>query len=303
MTLPSEALAQIIDMMRQGGPDLSAPPEQARAAFDAMVGGMPAPPDAAFAHDNLGGVPALRYGPADLSAPTLLYLHGGGYVVGNAWGYRGLVAALADAAGVTAYVIDYRLAPEHPFPAAIDDSATAYRALLDRGHDAGRLALAGDSAGGGLTVATLLRLRDTGAPMPGAGFLISPWADLACAGASMTGKAAADPALTEAGLRTMAAYYLGSADSADPLASPIHADLTGLPPLLVHVGTAELLLDDAIRLAAAAGRDDVALTLELWPGLIHVWHAFAFMLPEGAAAVAAAGAFLRGHVAPAKVAA
>jgi len=298
--LPSEALAQLVEMMRQGGPDLSAPPEQARAAFDAMVGTMPAPPDAAFVQESLGGVPALRYGPADPSAPVLLYLHGGGYVVGNAWGYRGLVAALADASGMSAYAIDYRLAPEHPFPAAIDDAAAAFRALVDRGHDSSRIAIAGDSAGGGLTVATLLRLRDTGAILPGAAFLISPWADLACAGASMTGKAAADPALTETGLRRMAAYYLDQADPADPLASPIHADLRGLPPILVHVGTAEILLDDALRLAAAAGRDDVALTLEIWPGLIHVWHAFAFMLPEGAAAVAAAGAFLRERVATAR---
>ena len=116
----------------------------------------------------------------------------------------------------------------------------------------------------------------------------------------MTGKAAADPALTEAGLRRMAAYYLDQVDSADPFASPIHADLAGLPPILVHVGTAEILLDDALRLATAAGRDNVALTLDIWPGLIHVWHAFAFMLPEGAAAVAAAGAFLRERVTTAK---
>jgi acetyl esterase/lipase len=287
-------------MMRQGGPDLSAPPEQARAAFDAMVATLPAPPDAAFVQESLGAVPALRYGPADPSAPVLLYLHGGGYVVGTPWGYRGLVAALADASGMTTYAIDYRLAPEHPFPAAIDDAAAAFRALIDRGHDPSRIAIAGDSAGGGLTVATLLRLREAGSPLPGAAFLISPWADLGCTGPSMTGKAAADPALTEAGLRRMAAYYLDQADPADPLASPIHADLTGLPPILVHVGTAEILLDDALRLAAAAGRDDVALTLEIWPGLIHVWHAFAFMLPEGAAAVAAAGAFLRERVTTAK---
>jgi acetyl esterase/lipase len=301
--LPSEALAQLVEMMRQGGPDLSAPPEQARAAFDAMVATLPAPPDAAFVEESLAGVPALRYGSADPAAPTLLYLHGGGYVVGNAWGYRGLVAALAEAAGMAAYAIDYRLAPEHPFPAAIDDSAAAFHALIDRGHDPNRIAIAGDSAGGGLTVATLLRLRETSMPMPGAAFLISPWADLACSGASMTGKAAADPSLTEAGLRRMAAHYLGRADADDPLASPIHADLAGLPPILIHVGTAEILLDDALRLAAAAGRDDVALTLEIWPGLIHVWHAFAFMLPEGAAAVAAAGAFLRERVTTAKVAA
>jgi acetyl esterase/lipase len=301
--MPSEALAQLVEMMRQGGPDLSAPPEQARAAFDAMVATLPAPPDVAFVEESLAGVPALRYGSADPTAPILLYLHGGGYVVGNAWGYRGLVAALAEAAGMAAYAIDYRLAPEHPFPAAIDDSAAAFRALIDRGHDPNRIAIAGDSAGGGLTVATLLRLRETSTPMPGAAFLISPWADLDCSGPSMTGKAAADPSLTEAGLRRMAAHYLGQADAADPLASPIHADLAGLPPILIHVGTAEILLDDALRLAAAAGRDDVALTLEIWPGLIHVWHAFAFMLPEGAAAVAAAGAFLRERVTTGKIAA
>jgi acetyl esterase/lipase len=289
-------------MMRQGGPDLSAPPEQARVAFDAMVASLPAPPDVAFVEESLAGVPALRYGLADPSAPTLLYLHGGGYVVGNAWGYRGLVAALADASGMAAYAIDYRLAPEHPFPAAIDDAGAAFRALIDRGHDPSRIAIAGDSAGGGLTVATLLRLRDAGATLPGAAFLISPWADLGCTGPSMIGKAAADPSLTEAGLRGMAAHYLGGTDPAAPLASPINADLTGLPPMLIHVGTAEILLDDALRLATAAGRDDVAVTLEVWPGLFHVWHAFAFMLPEGAAAVAGAGAFLRERLAAGQVA-
>lgn len=294
--MASEALTQIVAQMRQGGPDLSAPPAEARAAFDALVAGLPAPPEAEFTVDDLGGVSALRHGPADPAAATLLYLHGGGYVVGNARGYRGLAAAIGTTAGANAFAIDYRLAPEHRFPAAIDDAAAAYRALVARGHDPRRIVIAGDSAGGGLTVATLLRLRDAGVELPAAAFLISPWADLGLTGASMLGKAAADPSLTEAGLRSMAAHYLDTTAATDPAASPIHADLTGLPPLLIHVGSAEVLLDDAVRLAAAAGRDDVAVRLEIWPGLIHVWHAFAFMLPEGAAAIATAGAFLREHL-------
>jgi len=297
MTVASEALTQIIAQMRSGGPDLAAPPIEARANFDALVEGLPAPPDADFAENALGGVPALRYGAADPAGSVLLYLHGGAYVVGSARGYRGLAAALATAAGASAYAIDYRLAPEHRFPAAIDDAVAAYKALLALGHDPRRIVIAGDSAGGGLTVAMLLRLRDAGVAMPAAAFLISPWADLGFTGASMTGKADADPSLTEAGLRAMAAHYLGDSDPGDPLASPIHADLSGLPPLLIHVGSSEILLDDAVRLAGAAGRDGVAVQLAVWPELIHVWHAFAAFLPEGAAAIGDAGAFLRARLA------
>lgn len=296
-TPPSPALAPLIEGMRQGGLDFAASPQQARADFAALLETMPAPPDADFAEIMLGGVPALRYGDDDTAKPALLYLHGGAYISGSARGYRGLAAAVARAAGATAFALDYRLAPEAPFPAAIEDVVAAYRALLAAGHVPDRVALVGDSAGGGLAMAALLKLRDEGLPMPAAGLLLSPWVDLTCSGASMESKASADPSLTAPGLRASAGYYLGERDPRDPLASPIFADLSGLPPLLIHVGSSEILMDDAVALAAAAGRANTYARLEIWPEMIHVWHGFHFMLPEGEAAVATAGAFLRDEMA------
>jgi acetyl esterase/lipase len=229
-------------------------------------------------------------GAADDAA--LFYLHGGAYVAGSAQGYRGLAAELGRAAGVRLFSADYRLAPEHPFPAAVDDGVAAYRALLDRGFDPSRLVVAGDSAGGGLTLAVLVALRDGGAPLPAAALLISPWADLGCDSESIAAKAVEDPALTAESLRASAARYLAGTDPRHPLASPCFADLTGLPPLLIQVGSAEILLDDAVRVARAAGAAGVDVRLEIWPQMIHVWHAFGFMLSAGRRAIAEAGTFL-----------
>jgi acetyl esterase/lipase len=193
--------------------------------------------------------------------------------------------------------VDYRLAPEHAFPAAADDGLAAYRALLESGTDPRDLVLAGDSAGGGLSLATLLAARAAGLPQPAAVVLFSPWVDLTLDGASMTSKADADPIFTEAALRSFAELYVPSGDRSHPLASPLFADLAGLPPLLVQVGSDELLLDDAVRLAAHAGAADVAVTLDIGPNLPHVFQLNYGRLDEADAALDRAARFLADHLA------
>jgi phosphinothricin tripeptide acetyl hydrolase len=192
---------------------------------------------------------------------------------------------------------DYRLAPEHPFPAAVDDAVAAYRWLLDRGQTPERMVLAGDSAGGGLTVATLLALRDRGLPLPAAGVCISPWVDLTLSGASYDAKAATDPIVTRDGVTEMARAYLGQTEARTPLASPLFADLSGLPPLLIQVGSEEVLLDDSVALAKRAKTAGVDATLEIWPSMIHVWHWFLPMLDEAQAAIDVIGAFVQARTA------
>ncbi len=293
-----EQLDAVVGIMRQGaGPDLSAAPAVARSQFDAMLANIPSPEGLAFSQGTAGGVPAMwSDSPGAAADRTLLYLHGGAFVIGNAVGYRPVWGGLARAAGARGLAIDYRLAPEHPFPAAVDDAVAAYRWLLAEGRKPGSIVIAGDSAGGGLAVSMLVKARDEGLPMPAAALAISPWSDLECVGQSIVTKAQADPALDKAGLVNMAAHYLGRRSPREPLASPIHADLRGLPPLLIQVGSAEILLDDAIRLAGVAGAADVRTTLEVWPGMPHVWHAFSFMLDEGRDATVRAGEFFRSNL-------
>ena len=292
-------LDALVGMMRAGELDFAADPAATRKIFGDLTAIFPVADDLVFAKHDLGAGNALKItSPGVARDAALLYFHGGAYVVGDAASFKGHIGELGRAAGVTAYSADYRLAPEHRFPAAVDDGVGAYRALLAQGLAPSRIVVAGDSAGGGLAMASLLAARDAGLPMPGAVFLISPWVDLACAGASMKTKAAEDPSLTEHGLRVTAAHYLHGASATLPLASPIHADLTGLPPLLIHVGSTEILLDDAVRLAAAAGAAGVSVRLEIWPRMIHDWHVFGFMLGAGRRAVAQAGAFLADHLAP-----
>jgi acetyl esterase/lipase len=185
--------------------------------------------------------------------------------------------------------IDYRLAPEHPFPAAVDDAIDAYRFLLSRGVQPGGIIIAGDSAGGGLVVAAMVAIREAGLPQPACGWPISPWVDMEAIGGSMTSKAATDPTVQQAGILDMAKLYLNDANPRSPLAAPIYADLRGLAPLLIQVGAAETLLDDAIRLAQVAGAADVAVDLQVWPEMIHVWHIYHPELAAGRRAIAAGG--------------
>jgi len=235
--------------------------------------------------------------PGARPATVVLYLHGGGYVIGSPRSHRHLAAAVARASGARALLLDYRLAPENPFPAALDDAVAAYDWLLGRGLDARQVVIAGDSAGGGLTVATLLALRDRGRPRPAAGVCISPWVDLTCSAPSYASKAAVDPIVTQESVTLLAKAYVGVSDVKAPLISPLYADLAGLPPLLVHVGSDEVLLDDALGLAERARKAGVDVTVEEWPAMIHVWHWFQPMLEEAERATQAIGAFVRARTA------
>lgn len=288
------ALAGLLEGLRAGELDFNDPPEKARKDFEEMLAGLPADPALVFDRVDLGGVSTLRgtY-PGGATDGALLYFHGGGFVIGSAQAYRLLAAELARSAGLTAYAPDYRLAPEHPFPAAIDDCRAAYLALLAQGIAPERIVLAGDSAGGGLVISTLLALRDAGDPLPAAAVALSPWVDLSGTSRSTSAKAAEDAALTGDGLQACVRHYIGDGNRNHPLASPIHADLSGLPPVMIQVGSAEILLDDALALAAAAGHAGTAVRLEIWPNMPHVWHAFAFMLEAGQLAIADAGVFMK----------
>ncbi|HEX7776289.1 MAG TPA: alpha/beta hydrolase, partial [Parvibaculum sp.] len=223
---------------------------------------------------------------------VIMYVHGGGYVIGSVTSHRHLATELGRAAGTRTLSLDYRLAPEHPFPAAVDDALAGYRFLIAQGIEPGNIAIAGDSAGGGLTVATLLAIRDAGLPQPACGFCISPWVDMEAVGNSMTTQAAIDPMVQKDGLLGMAAAYLNGANPRAPLAAPIHADLRGIAPLLIQVGSAETLLDDSTRLASKAGAVDVNVTLQVWPEMIHVWHFFHPMLGAARRAIADAGTYI-----------
>lgn len=244
-----------------------------------------------------GDIPGewVRGAAAEGDAAVLL-VHGGGFSAGSCRTHRELAARLSLASGVPVLTFDYRLAPEHPFPAALDDTVAAYRALLAQGIAPTRLVIAGDSAGGGLALSALLRLRDEGEALPAAAVLLSPWADLALAGESIETRADADPLCSRESLALAASTYLAGADARAPLASPVYADLAGLPPLLIHVGSDEILLSDATRLAEHATAAGVDTTLEIAPGLWHVWHAWAGALPEAAAALDRIGAFVRARV-------
>jgi monoterpene epsilon-lactone hydrolase len=226
----------------------------------------------------------------------ILYLHGGAYIAMSARTHRAITSRMAGWSDTRLFALEYRLAPEYPFPAALDDALAAYRALIAAGTPASRIAVAGDSAGGGLAVALLLALRDAKETLPAAAVLFSPWTDLAATGDSIIANDAADALFFGAWIARTARHYLGTTPATNPLASPVYADLTGLPPLLVQVSDSEVLLDDSRRLIENAKRVGVEATLQIWPGLPHDWQMFAPILPEARAALRDAGAFIRARL-------
>ncbi len=292
--MASDALRKVLGILeRQKSEDGGASLEELRRRMAERSAKLAVPGDVHREHAALGGVPAQTFlvPGADLDR-VILYFHGGGYVMGSAETHAYLMQNLARAGRSVVVGIDYRLAPEHAFPAALDDARAAYRALLEQ-HPAERIAVAGDSAGGGLTLALLLALRDAQEALPAAAAVLSPWTDLAATGDSVRTRAASDPMVRAEGLARMASAYLAGADAKTPLASPLYGDLSGLPPLLVLVGGREILYDDAIRLSARAAAAGVAVKTIDEPELFHVWPAFAPILPEGQAAVETIARFLR----------
>jgi acetyl esterase/lipase len=288
-----------VDQLLRDAPlDLGGDVAEQRVIFEQMMAAIPVPADVTTSSASLGGIPVVNVEVAGADPERVIfYLHGGAYAIGTAASSVGLASDLARRAGTLLVSVDYRLAPEHPHPAAIDDAVAAYRGLLASGVAPSAIAIAGESAGAGVAAATLVALKHVGLPQPSAAVLMSPWADLSLSGESIGSKAAIDPALTPEGLRRRAADYLPDGGPTGELASPIFADLTGLPPLLIQAGSHEILLDDATRLAARAATADVAVRLEVTPGAPHVFQGFAAMLDEGDAALTSAGEFLRARLA------
>lgn len=275
--------------------NLSQSTAEHRKTFDAFAV-RPYPADVDAAGAVIGGVGAIELTVAGNAAdPVVLYFHGGGYVAGSARTGAHLAAELARRAGGRAMSVDYRLAPEHPYPAAIEDGVAAYAGLLESGVSPSQVLVAGDSAGGGLAVATLLAARDRGLPRPAAAAVFSPWADISRSGASMRAKAKADPLFSYDVMGWYADRFMPAGDRSAPLASPVFAALTGLPPLLIQVGSHEVLLDDAVRLAANAGRDDVDVTLQVAAEGTHVFQHYFGALDEADEAIDEVARFFRRH--------
>lgn len=296
--MSQEQLQTLIQQLK-ANPVLEQPSiEAVRAGFEQMGAMFPVPADVRCEPVTAGSVGAEWItAPGADADRAVLYLHGGGYVIGSISTHRALAATLSREAKARVLVIDYRLAPEHPHPAAVDDSVASYRWLLKQGLSPKRLVVAGDSAGGGLAVATLVALRDAGEKLPACGVCLSPWVDLEGIGDSMTSKAGLDPMVKKDGLLQLAGLYLGGKHPRTPLAAPLYADLSGLPPLLIVVGTWETLLDDAARLAERARKAGVDVTYEPAEGMIHVWQLFAPLLDEGKQSLARIGRYVQGKAA------
>ncbi len=295
--MASEEFNQLVEVLRaQRFPDDLPFPELRRILDDGApsdgsgLAGVVCTPVSAAGVDAEWVAP--RSGGSDRS---VLYLHGGGYTIGSIRTHRHLAAAIALEAHARVLLVDYRLAPEHPFPAAIDDAMAAWQWLVAQAGGPARCSIVGDSAGGGLTMATLVRARSEGLALPACAVTMSGWFDLALAGDTMATRASVDVMCQQAGLDRMATAYLGAGDRRHPWASPLYASLSGLPPLLVQVGDAEVLLDDSRSLVAAARAAGVEVSLEVWDDMIHVFQGFASAFPEGREALRRVGSFIREH--------
>jgi acetyl esterase/lipase len=301
--MASAEFQQVLDMVRQWADAAGASSddidlEALRSQMNQSM--LPMPESATVTPVDAGGIPAawVRDGDADPER-RILYLHGGAYIAGGIESHQLLTAGISKATGASVLALDYRLAPEHPYPAAVEDAVTGYRYMRAHGpNGAGEAAstfIAGDSAGGGLTLATLLALRDAGDPLPDAAVTISAWSDLAATGDSLVSRAEIDPMINPAVLDSTVRLYTGEQDVRTPGISPLYGDYAGLPPLLMQVGDAEVLLDDTTRVAERAQAAGVDVTSEVWPEMFHVWHMFAPLFPEGQQAIDRIGEFIRAH--------
>jgi monoterpene epsilon-lactone hydrolase len=297
----AEQREQLEAILRQSAFPADISLDEQRRRLRALLAAQPLPPDVSVTAAELGGVPTAEITVSGIaSSRVVLYFHGGVYVLGDAATAAGLASEIGRRIGAKVVSVDYRLAPEHPYPAAVDDALAAYEALLHSGTAAADIVFAGESAGGGLAVATLVNARDRGLPLPVAAYVMSPYVDLTLAGATMETKREADPLMSRQALRARVPDYTAGQDAALGLISPIFADLSGLPPLVVQAGTHEVLLDDAVRLAREAAVADVAVTLDLTPGVPHVFQAYHAILDEAGAALDRAGTLLSAQLADAQ---
>jgi monoterpene epsilon-lactone hydrolase len=289
--MASQQLAKVLDIIKSQPSNPDASVDRMRAGMERVAERVAS--DIKCEPVDAGGVPAEWIIPPNAAQDrVILYLHGGGYVMGSINTHRAMIARIARASQAKALALNYALAPERPFPAAVDDATAAYKWLLAQGYKAAKIVISGDSAGGGLTISTLLALRDSKTPLPAGAAPISPWTDLTGISASVVSRAAVDPMVAEDGLLRMAKQYAGDNDPSTALISPVFADFKGLPPLLIQVGDAEVLLDDATRVAERAKSAGVDVKIEVWPEMVHVWHAFAKILPEGQQAIDRIGEFV-----------
>jgi len=265
-----------------------------RERMDEICAVDPPPAGVVFSPTTIGQIPAeWSLAPGSDESRVLLYLHGGGYCSGSIASHRNMVGGVGRLAGIRTLAIAYRLAPEHPYPAAQEDALSAWRFLREQGYPPHAIVIGGDSAGGNLTLATILKLRALGEALPAAAWLVSPWMDLRMTGATLDSKAGIDPLISREYLTGLAAAFLAGHDPADAGVSPLYADLAGLPPTLIQVGSSETLLDDAVRLAGALGAAEVHTTLEVWPRMIHAWMLWSARLADGQAASQRAADWLR----------
>ena len=294
--MPSPEFDKVMEMIRARGEEVRTTIEDHRLSYERIMAKMPMDDDISTERVGAGGVPAeWIVAPEAQDGRVMLYLHGGGYAFGSMRTHRVMLAHISRAATARVLGLDYRLAPECPFPAPVEDSIAAYRWLLSNGANPRKIVIGGDSAGGGLMVALLVALRYLGEPMPAAGVGISSWTDMEATGQSFIDNAEVDPSVNRDRILNIAKIYMAGKDLKAPLASPIHADLTGLPPLLLQVGSIETLLDDTNELAKRARAAGVEVEVDVWDDMPHVWHHFAPILPEARQAIQRIGEFMLKH--------
>jgi epsilon-lactone hydrolase len=298
----AEQREQVEAILRQAALPVGSDVDEQRRLLHEIQSSQPRPSDVTVTATALGAVPAAEIS-VDGVEPrhVVLYFHGGVYALGGAEDPAGLASAIGRRTSAVVMSVDYRLAPEHPYPAAVDDALAAYEALLDSGTAASDIALSGESAGGGLAVATLVNAREHGLPLPAAAFVMSPYVDLTLSGTSMETKREVDPLFTRELFEPRVSDYTSGHDAADGLISPVFADLSGLPPLMIQAGTHEVLLDDAVRLAHQAATADVDVILDITARVPHVFQSFYPILDEAATALDRAGQFLSAHLGAAEL--